>query len=805
MIYKKQSIILMLCCLSVISLAWFMISHQITPPVQAQLASLDKEAHFTSSQQTQVATDTVQIASDVQPVLQKLDKARVVVALRPVPEVGIAQAQEEVIFQLASAEFDLVYRYQTLPGLVGEIDEDALDILKENPNILAVALDAPVQAALGESSNLIQADQVHTDLGLTGAGVTVAVLDTGIDASHPDLNDHLVAQKCFNRGTCPPNSTDESDNARDDNGHGTHVAGIITGKGDVSGAGIAPDAGLVAVRVLNGSGSGWASDIVAGIDWITANQSQFDIRVANLSLTSGLYNGACDTANANTLNFASAIEAARNAGIITFAASGNEAQTNEMGAPACTTSTVSVGSVYDTDVGLQNWSFCVDNTTSADTVSCFSNSSSILDLLAPGSAIESAAIGGGSVSQSGTSMAAPHAAAVAALMLEADPNLSLDDILTILRQTGRSVVDTRNQRVTARIDALAALNRVLDQNGTVIVPTETPTPVPMGTPIPTNTPEPTATPTDTPIPPHTPTPTAITAAIRFDPADVVLPVGHTITLQVQVHPAINFTEAALEIAFDPNLLEVVDADETTEGIQVKPSPRIMSRAQNLVQNGVISIAFIVDDGAIDGQQTTLFEVTWQGSAAGQASLDITQAQLVSASDQPIAVNTERGTIVVSEASTSVAALGSVLLQGRTIHQGIGVTVSPQACPSVANDVSFAPIEAENAQMIETDNHGRFNVTTTNNTVYGCLQAAHPGYLPGQNNTPQGDLGLLILRAGDMNDDYNINIFDLALVAAEYNNKSPLADINANGTVDIFDLAIIAGNFDISGAATDWVK
>ncbi|MBK8027395.1 MAG: S8 family serine peptidase [Chloroflexi bacterium] len=111
---------------------------------------------------------------------------------------------------------------------------------------------------------------MHSQYGLTGAGVRVAVLDSGIDTDHPDLADDLIAQVCFTGGgtpalgSCPPADTNTGISAEDENGHGTNVAGIITSDGTVAPIGFAPDAQIVAVRVLDGFGSGWLSGLGGG-------------------------------------------------------------------------------------------------------------------------------------------------------------------------------------------------------------------------------------------------------------------------------------------------------------------------------------------------------------------------------------------------------------------------------------------------------------------------------------------------------------------------------------------------------------
>lgn len=415
----------------------------------------------------------LQAQSDMDEPLQ----VRVIVALWPPPEGAdiraqadmVAQAQDNVLASVSEADFALDYRYQVVPGMVGAVTERGMQALLSNPQVRAVAFDLPVQAQLGESAHVIGADRVQSEYRLTGAGVNVAVLDSGFDVNHPDVNDSIIAQYCFNHGTCPPGNTDRGDSARDENGHGTHVTAIVTGRGAIAPRGIAPDAGIVAVRVLNASGNGWTSDVVAGIDWVVANQARLNVRIMNLSLGGGAYASVCDSSDANSMLYATAVQAARQAGIVVFAAAGNGAMADKIMTPACVSSVVAVGSTYDTGIGPFTWGgsnpICTDSSTAVDLLTCTSNSSPALDLLAPGAIITSAGLGSGVTNRSGTSMATPHASGVAALLLQAQPGLTPAQIESILKETGVPITDVRNGRVTPRVDAYAAVQRATGGGG----------------------------------------------------------------------------------------------------------------------------------------------------------------------------------------------------------------------------------------------------------------------------------------------------------------------------------------------------
>lgn len=222
----------------------------------------------------------------------------------------------------------------------------------------------------------------------------------------------------------------------------------------MSGTGVAPDVSIRAYKVLNASGVGDPADIIAAGDHILANFPDTDL--VNLSLGIGVFDpGSCD---ALLPAVTAAINIARAAGITTFAASGNDGDKARTTYPACISSAVSVGAVYDADIAAQNWSpTCTDATTALDQVICFSNSDSSLDLLAPGCSISSSVPGGGTGSLCGTSMATPHAVGMAALLLDQN-NLDPDQLEGCLKSSGVPITDAANGITTPRIDGLASLS-----------------------------------------------------------------------------------------------------------------------------------------------------------------------------------------------------------------------------------------------------------------------------------------------------------------------------------------------------------
>jgi subtilisin family serine protease len=411
------------------------------------------------------------LGTGVVELLARQPRARVVVALRPPSApatdlmrlmLEVADQREAVLSRLEPEDFRLTHQFASLAAVAGDVNRDGLLKLLDDPEVARVDLDVPVYAALAESVPLIRADQLHNQ-GVTGRGVAVAVLDTGIDSSHADFKDRIVAEQCFcansdGSGCCPGGGTQQSGAgaAKDEHGHGTNVAGVIAGAGRVAPQGVAPEASLVVVRVLDKAGAASSTaQIMQALDWIATTRT--DVKILNLSLaTPNLFPDTCDNAASWTQAFAQAISALRSRGALTFVSSGNNAANGQIAAPACISSAVAVAAVYDANVGSVSFG-CTDATTAADRVTCFSNISSRVDLLAPGGAITAAGIGGVTSTYYGTSQAAPHAAGGAALLLQAKPGLSPDQIAQALKGSGVSVTDSRTGLSFRRIDVAAAL------------------------------------------------------------------------------------------------------------------------------------------------------------------------------------------------------------------------------------------------------------------------------------------------------------------------------------------------------------
>lgn len=316
------------------------------------------------------------------------------------------------------------------------------------------------RSALSEARALVGLDVVASR-GYDGSGVTVAVIDSGIDATHPDLAGKVIDEACFcntGSGACCPGNTSSATgagSAADDNGHGTSIAGIIASQGTQSPRGGAPGAQIVAVKVLDSSLAFDVLDVVDALDWVATAHPE--VKVINLSLgTQGLYGGDCDAVYMSAVPLQPVLDDFRANGVLVVAASGNDRSSTMMAAPACIASVLSVGAVWDSDVGPQS-TYCTEVATAADQIGCYSDASPTLDVLAPGGPTESTWPGGGTQTHIGTSEAAPIVSACAAALLQADPTLSADSLEALLESTGVSVNDARNGAHYPRIDCAAAL------------------------------------------------------------------------------------------------------------------------------------------------------------------------------------------------------------------------------------------------------------------------------------------------------------------------------------------------------------
>lgn len=279
-----------------------------------------------------------------------------------------------------------------LTGFAATLPARALDAVSRNPNVAYIEADQVMSIDATQSPatwGLDRIDQRNLPLNnsytynVTGSGVTAYIIDTGIRISHNEFG---------GRASVGTDTIGDGQNGNDCHGHGTHVAGTVGG----SAYGVAKNVSLVAVRVLSCSGSGSTSGVIAGVDWVTANARK--PAVANMSL-GGSRSTSLDTAVNNSIN----------SGVTYAIAAGNSNRNACNYSPARVSAAITVGA-----------------TTSTDARASYSNFGSCLDLFAPGSSITSAWNTSNTATNtiSGTSMATPHVAGVAALYLQTNTGAS---------------------------------------------------------------------------------------------------------------------------------------------------------------------------------------------------------------------------------------------------------------------------------------------------------------------------------------------------------------------------------------------
>lgn len=377
---------------------------------------------------------------------------------RAAQRLSIAQAQARLEADvLATSDSTVTRRFATLPMMALEVDANALARLKASTAVNRISEDLSLPLNLLQSTALIESTSTWAR-GLGGAGWAVAVLDTGVDATHPFLAAKVVAEACFSTTSgaarssslCPGGvaSSTAAGSGRPCTGatlctHGTHVAGIAAGglRASDGSRGVAPAASVIAIQVLSlvSSATGttpprleaWTSDLIAALEHVYTLRDSLNIAAANLSLGGGRFEQACDSDPLKPV-----VDNLRAVGIATVVAAGNNGFKNAMNTPACISSAISVATTCDE----ANGTACAAG---VDGLAGYSNVSGSTSLAAPGSFITSSVPGGGYGRWSGTSMAAPHVAGAWAVYRQWRPQASVDAVLAEFRAQALNFNDTR--------------------------------------------------------------------------------------------------------------------------------------------------------------------------------------------------------------------------------------------------------------------------------------------------------------------------------------------------------------------------
>ena len=390
----------------------------------------------------------------------------------------IKQAQNYFLsrFQSFTVRNEKLFEY--IPFVAFEADAAALVEMRGDALIASIQEDEIADAALAESTPIVGANTAWAS-GFTGSGQTVAILDSGVDKNHTFLSGKVISEACYSStnasstSVCPggvtestaPDSGLNCPVATDGCAHGTHVAGIAAGKSQTV-SGVAKDANIIAIQMFSqftsASSCGtatpcaryWTSDLIRALERVrTLANTMPNIVAVNLSLQTGQqFASNCDASHAATK---AAIDNLRSVGIATIICAGNFSFTNALTAPACISTSISVGSTDDGSLS-----------TTADVVSNFSDSSPLLHLLAPGRWISSSIPGNSFSNYSGTSMATPHVVGAFAILKQKNPNATIDRILNALIVSGQPITDSRNGIVKPRLRTGNAL-QIISKNAPV--------------------------------------------------------------------------------------------------------------------------------------------------------------------------------------------------------------------------------------------------------------------------------------------------------------------------------------------------
>jgi subtilisin len=394
---------------------------------------------------------------------------------------SINQTQNLLLNNLSSFNIDHIKKFKSIPYIAMRLD--AASLQKLNSSLLVSDV---YEDNLLHPSDLTTIPLTGTgnawNLGYTGSGQAIAILDTGVDKTHPFLSGKVVAEACYSTpirsgdaSLCPNGQSSQigsgaavpCPSSLSQCFHGTFVAGIAAGNSATYLPGFAKGASIIAVQVFHedntvadcGSVSSTPcivasdSDILSGLEYVYGLRNTYSIAAANLSLGGDPFTSYCDSSFGD---YKSEFDTLQSVGIAPVVAAGNDGDTNAIDAPACVSSAISVSSTNDTDA-----------------VSSFSDRASFLDIMAPGQSVVSSVPGGSTATGSGTSFAAPAVSGAFAILKQKNPSASVDTLLSDLQTTGKSIHDSGSGLYFPRIEvdsAVQALSCAPSSSGDWTIP-----------------------------------------------------------------------------------------------------------------------------------------------------------------------------------------------------------------------------------------------------------------------------------------------------------------------------------------------
>ena len=329
--------------------------------------------------------------------------------------------------------FEVQFRYWLIDSIAGKVNINLIPKIIELPGVVFVELDGRLEIQMNDVNEVHDVTQVWEETGYTGAGSVVAIIDTGIDSDHVGLDDiddsnytNDTKVIAFYDAVNSPELTNGTEiKAYDDQGHGTHCAGITAGTGapDFQYKGVAPKAQLVGVKVLDSGGSGSFATVMAGMEWTVEKRHIFNIRAASMSLGGP---GAIEWTSSEEESVNRMGNEMMREGVALFIAAGNSAFSAQIGTPGSAEDVITVGALdKNTAIAVYSSQGPTEEGRVKPNIAFVGSS-----VMAPDfNTVD------GYTSKSGTSMATPGAAGLAALMYQANPDLSPFDIRNIMQET----------------------------------------------------------------------------------------------------------------------------------------------------------------------------------------------------------------------------------------------------------------------------------------------------------------------------------------------------------------------------------